>query len=78
MPPGLKQEDGAIQQGSMRSAAANALPSGRLQAAELLVYERCPTHWPGSLILTNRAKILILSPAVLSPQHVPPPPLPFS
>lgn len=76
--PGLKEEDGAIQRGSMRSAAANALPSGRLQAAELLVYQRRPTHWPGSLILTNMAKILILSPVVLSPYHTPPPPLPFS
>lgn len=62
----------------MKSAAANALLSGRLQTARLLVYPKCPTHWPGSLILTNMAKILILSPKGLSSWQVSPPPLPLS
>lgn len=51
-----------MREGSMRAAAANALPAGRLQAAKLLVYQRYLTHRPGSLILTIMAKIVILSP----------------
>lgn len=66
-PSGLKNEDGAIRQGSVRSAVANAPPSGRLQAAKLLVYQKCLIHWPGSLILMNVAKILTLFAVVLSP-----------